>query len=68
MPAQLSDPTRTTPLFRPGWSARFAAVGCRRAIYVLVSRARRPDARRRILAEGGLLLAMLLTSSWLVRG
>ena len=23
---------------------------------------------RRILAEGGLLLAMLLTSSWLVRG
>jgi hypothetical protein len=23
---------------------------------------------RRILAEGGLLLAMLLTSSWLIRG
>jgi len=55
MPARLPDPPPTAPPFRPGWSARFAAVGCR-------------DARRRILAEGGLLLALLLTSSWLVRG
>ena len=37
MPARLPDPPPTASPFRPGWSARFAAVGCRRAIYVLVS-------------------------------
>ena len=37
MPARLPDPPPTAPPFRPGWSARFAAVGCRRGIYVLVS-------------------------------
>ena len=37
MPARVPDPPPTTPPFRPGWSARFAAVGRRRAIYVLVS-------------------------------
>jgi hypothetical protein len=36
---------------------------------VLESRERREAVPwRRILADGGLLLAMLLTSSWLIRG
>ena len=37
MPERVPDPPPTAPPFRPGWSARFAAVGRRRAIYVLVS-------------------------------
>ena len=37
MPDQLPDPARTAPPFRPGWSARFAAMGRSPAIYVLVS-------------------------------
>ena len=37
MPERLPDPPPTASPFRPGWSARFAAVGRRRAIYVLVS-------------------------------
>ncbi|MGA9626747.1 MAG: hypothetical protein WBL65_10010 [Bryobacteraceae bacterium] len=37
MPALLPDAARTAPPFRPGWSARFAAMRPSRAIYGLVS-------------------------------
>ena len=65
MLAQLPDPARTAPPIRPGWNARFSSTVKR----VLESRERREAVPwRRILADGGLLLAMLLTSSWLIRG
>ena len=42
---------------------------CARSAAEHVSRERREAVSwRRILADGGLLLAMLLTSSWLIRG
>ena len=39
-----------------------------RAMWKLIHERREAVSWRRILAEGGLLLAMLLTSSWLIRG
>lgn len=37
-------------------------------MWELIRQRRPPLSWRRVLAEGGLLVAMLLTSSWLVRG
>ena len=58
MSPQLPGPARTAPPFLPGWKARLEAMSQERREAVLW---------RRILADGGLLLAMLLTSSWLIR-
>jgi hypothetical protein len=67
MPAQLPVPARDAPPFRPGWKHELESRAGSAAEYV--SRQRRNAVPwRRVLVDGGLLLAMLLTSSWLVRG
>jgi hypothetical protein len=66
MPAQLPDPPRTAPPFRPGWRARFAAMSRSRAIYVLVSLLLLVPCHWQPSVEGGDLSSHNY-SSWLAR-
>src|ERR1035437_2358501 len=66
MPAQLRDPARAAPPFRPGWSAWFAALSRSRAISVLVSRLLLAPCHWRPRLEGGD-LSTHIYDSWLAR-
>ena len=66
MPAQLPDPPRTAPPFRPGWSARLSTMSQGRAIYVLVSLLLLAPCHWQPNLEGGDISSHLY-SSWLAR-
>src|ERR1035437_5427827 len=66
MPAQIRDPDRAAPPFRPGWSAWFAAMSRSGAIYVLVSLLLLAPCHWQPRLEGGDLSSHIY-NSWLAR-